>query len=92
MLPDTPRTTDRHDAGHREGDMDLFEIGSARSMRREEAAAQLHALADEMARNNAITLDRDGRRITVAVPDTVELKLEVEIEDDEGELEIEISW
>ena len=33
-----------------------------------------------------------GRRITVRVPDEVDLKIEVEIGDDENELEIELTW
>ena len=72
--------------------MDLFEAGDSRRVSREEAAAVLTSLADELSRNNSITLERDGRRIIVKVPDTVELKVDVEIESDEGELEIELSW
>ena len=72
--------------------MDLFEIDETRRLTREEAAARLHALADVLARNNAIEFERDGRRITVHVPDEVNLKIEVEIGDDERELEIELTW
>jgi amphi-Trp domain-containing protein len=72
-------------------DMDLFEIDETRRLGREEAAARLHALADALARNNAIEFERDGRRITVRVPDEVDLKIEVEI-GDENELEIELTW
>ena len=71
--------------------MDLFEIGEARRLRREEAAARLHALADTLARNNAVEFDRDGRRITVRVPDQVDLKIEVEL-GDLNELEVELTW
>ena len=71
--------------------MDLFEIDDVRRLRREEAAAQLHALADSLARNNAVELVRDGRRITVRVPDEVNLKIEVEL-GDENELEVELTW
>jgi amphi-Trp domain-containing protein len=71
--------------------MDLFAIDQATRLRREEAAERLHALADALARNNAIEFDRDGRRITVRVPDDVELKIEVEL-GDENELEIELTW
>jgi len=70
----------------------LIEIDETRRMRREEAAAKLHALADALARNNSVELQRGGHRITVRVPDEVELKVEVEIGDDEGELEIELTW
>ena len=72
--------------------MDLLEIGETRRLRREEAAARLRALADALARNNAVEFDREGRRITVRVPDEVDLKIEVEIADDESELEIELTW
>lgn len=71
--------------------MDLFETDDRQRMSREDAAARLHAIADVLARNNQIELEKDGRRITVAVPDQVELKVEVEV-GEENELEIEISW
>jgi amphi-Trp domain-containing protein len=71
--------------------MDLFEIDDSQHMRREEAAVRLHALADALARNNVVQFERDGRRITVQVPDEVDLKIEVEL-GDENELEIELTW
>ncbi len=71
--------------------MDLFEIDDTQRMRREDAAARLHALADALARHNAIEFQRAGRRLTVAVPDEVELKIEVEL-GDENEVEIELTW
>jgi amphi-Trp domain-containing protein len=72
--------------------MDLFEIDETHRLSREEAAARLRALADVLARNNEIEFERAGRRITVHVPDEVDLKIEVEIGDDERELEIELTW
>lgn len=72
--------------------MDLFAIDETLRLRREEAAARLHALADALARSNAIEFERNGRRITVHVPDEVNLKIEVEIGDTERELEIELTW
>jgi amphi-Trp domain-containing protein len=81
----TARTPTRGD------DMDLFEIDETRRMSREDAAARLHALADALARNNSVEFERDGRRITVRVPDEVDLKIEVEI-GEENELEIELTW
>ena len=71
--------------------MDLFEIDDTKRLRREEAAARLRDLADALARNNEVAFERDGRRITVDVPDEVNLKIEVEI-GDENELEIELTW
>ena len=71
--------------------MDLFEIDETRRLRREEAAARLRELADALAQNNAVEFEREGRRITVRVPDEVNLKVEVEL-GDENELEIELTW
>jgi amphi-Trp domain-containing protein len=72
--------------------MDLFEVEETGRLRREEAAARLRELADALARNNELAFDRDGRRVTVRVPDEVELSVEFELGADGGELEIEISW
>lgn len=71
--------------------MDLLEIADRHSMSREEAAEVLRALADSLARNNVVEFLRDGHRVTVRVPDRVELKVEVEI-GEENELEIELGW
>jgi len=72
--------------------MDLFEIDEKQHLRREDAAARLHALADALAKHNSIDFERDGRRVTVRVPDEVDLKIEVELDDDGAELEVELSW
>jgi amphi-Trp domain-containing protein len=72
--------------------MDLFDVGETQHVRREEAAARLHALADALARNNSVELEQAGARITVRVPDEVDLKVEVELGDDGNELEIELTW
>jgi len=69
----------------------VFDIDDTQRVRREEAAARLHALADALARNNSVEFQRAGRRSTVRVPDEVNLKIEVEI-GDENELEIELTW
>ncbi|GAA4365696.1 MULTISPECIES: amphi-Trp domain-containing protein [Nocardioides] len=71
--------------------MELFETESEQKMSREDAAKRLHEIADVLARNNQIELEKNGRRITVAVPDEVELSVELEVGED-NELEIEISW
>jgi len=71
--------------------MDLFEIDDTQRLRREEAAERLHALADALARNNSVEFQRAGHRVTVRVPDEVDLKIEVEL-GDENELEIELTW
>jgi amphi-Trp domain-containing protein len=72
--------------------MDLIEIAEKERLSREDAAARLRALADALARNNEVEFERGGMRITVHVPDEVELKLEIEVGDEESELEIELSW
>lgn len=71
--------------------MDLFELDQTQRVSREEAAKRLHALADALARHNSVEFERNGHRITVEVPDEVELSVEVEI-GEENELEIELSW
>lgn len=71
--------------------MDLFEIDDTRRMSREEAAARLRALADVLAKNNSVEFERGGSRITVRIPDEVNVKVEVELGDD-NELEIELTW
>lgn len=70
---------------------DLFEIEDETRMSREAAAAKLRELADALARNNSVEFVRGDRRITVKVPDEVELSVEVEI-GEESELEIELKW
>ncbi len=71
--------------------MELFETDQTQRMRREEAAAKLHALADSLERHNSVEFDKGGKRITVEVPDEVVLKIEVEL-GEENELEIELTW
>ena len=71
--------------------MDLFEIDESRRLSREDAAARLRDLADALAKNNSVEFERGGNRITVRVPDEVNLKVEVEL-GDENELEIELTW
>lgn len=71
--------------------MDLFEIDETQTLKREEAAAKLRALADAIAKNNSVEFEKDGHRITVSIPAEVNLKVEVEL-GDENELEIELTW
>ena len=72
--------------------MDLIEIAETERLSREDAAARLKALAEALASNNEIEFERGGMRITVHVPDEVNLKLEIEVGDEESELEIELTW
>jgi amphi-Trp domain-containing protein len=72
--------------------MEIIEVSEKSTLRREEAAARLHVIADALARNNEIEFERGDLQFTVHVPDEVEFKLELEIGDDERELEIELTW
>jgi amphi-Trp domain-containing protein len=72
--------------------MELFEIEQKETLRREEVAQRLHALADALARHNDIEFDRGGMHFKLKVPDEVHVKVELEIETGETELEIELSW
>jgi amphi-Trp domain-containing protein len=72
--------------------MNLLELEEKRRLRREEAAARLHALADALASNNEVEFERGDLRFTVHVPDEVDFKLEVEIGDEGREIEIELTW
>jgi len=72
--------------------VDIAKLKDKQRLRREEAAARLHEIADELASGNDIVLERDGLRFVVKVPDEIEMKVELEIEDDEREFEIELTW
>ena len=72
--------------------MELVELKEKSMMSREEAAARLHAIADELASNNDFVLERERLRFVARVPDQVNLKVEFEIEDEGSELEIELTW
>ena len=72
--------------------MEIVEITQKDRLRREEAAARLHQIADMLAKQNEVEFERDGIRFNVHVPDEVDLKIELEVETDERELEIELTW
>ena len=72
-------------------DDELLEVEETYTLRREEAAAKLRDLADQLARNNQIEFIRGGTRYTVRVPDQVEMNFEIEI-GESTELEVEIKW
>jgi amphi-Trp domain-containing protein len=72
--------------------MDLVEITQKEQVSREEAAARLRDLADQLARHNDLEFERDGISFKVRVPDEVQLKVEFEVEDDGSELEVELTW
>jgi amphi-Trp domain-containing protein len=72
--------------------MDLIELKEKDTLSREDAAARLHAIADELASGNDIVMERDRLRFVAHVPDEVHLKIEFEMEDDGSEFEIELTW
>jgi amphi-Trp domain-containing protein len=72
--------------------VDLVELKEKTTLTREAAAARLHAIADELASNNDVVIERGDLRFVAHVPDQVHLKVEFEIEDDGTELEIELTW
>lgn len=59
---------------------------------REAAAQRLRELADQLARHNEVSFLREGRRVTVQVPDEVDFELEIEVGSEGNEIEVEISW
>lgn len=69
-----------------------MEHATEERMSREDAAARLRELADELSRHNEVSFTRNGNRFTVDVPDQVNLKLEVELGGDGNEIEVEITW
>ena len=68
--------------------MELMELKEKTTLSREEAAARLHAIADELGSNDDIVIEREHLRFVAHVPDQVHLKVEFEIADDGTELEI----
>jgi amphi-Trp domain-containing protein len=72
--------------------MELMELKEKQTLSREEAAARLRAIADELASGNDIVLQRDSLTFVAKVPSEVQLKIEFEVEDDGSEFEIELTW
>lgn len=70
----------------------LFELDTTMTITREQAAAQLRKIADQLERHNELEFTREGLRYTVDVAAEVTLEIELEVGPDGNELEIEISW
>jgi amphi-Trp domain-containing protein len=70
----------------------LIEHQTEETLRREEAADRLRALADELARQNEVSFMREGTRFTVKVPDQVTFSLEIEVGEEGSEIEVELKW
>jgi amphi-Trp domain-containing protein len=71
---------------------ELIEIEESSTLKREEAADRLRAIADQLSRHNELAWNQGGLKMSAKVPSEVELSVEIEITEDGGELEVEISW
>ena len=58
---------------------ELLEVTEKQTLSREEAAARLRTLADQLSRHNQVEFSREGVRYTAKVPKHVELTVEIEI-------------
>ncbi len=74
------------------GAVELIELEEERRLRREDAAAWLHRLADSLARHNEVEFVKEGLRFRIEVADEVTMEVEVEIDSEERGIEIEITW
>jgi amphi-Trp domain-containing protein len=72
--------------------VELLELQEKTTLSREEAAARMHQIADELASGNDIVMESGAMRFVSRVPDQVKLKVEFEVEDGETEFEIELTW
>ena len=72
--------------------MKLLELETEQTVNREELAAQLRELADQLARHNEISFKREGLQYRVKVPNDINVEVEIEIGDKGTSLEIEMSW
>ena len=74
---DAPSTKSGVDETVRQGsetDVKLLELKEKTALSREEAAARLHAIADELASGNDVVIERMDVRFVAHVPDQVHLK------------------
>lgn len=72
--------------------MDLFEFETTEQLRREDAAARLRQLADQLERHNEVAVRSEGMLVRVKVPDRVTFEFEVELEGEGSEIEVSLSW
>jgi amphi-Trp domain-containing protein len=72
--------------------MELLEIKRKERISREQAAARLRELADQLSRHNDVEFERNGTAFKVRVPDELDLKVELEVGGEGSELEIELTW
>lgn len=67
------------------------EYESERTVTREQAAATLREMADDIA-TGSLLVGEDDESIAVEIPDDVALEIELETEDGERSLELELEW
>jgi amphi-Trp domain-containing protein len=72
--------------------MELIEYVTKDHLRREDAAARLRAVADELSRHNELPFVREGVHYTVDVPDDVVFTLEIEVGKKKSEIEMKVKW
>src|SRR5205085_10311664 len=92
MMRPAPRTPSVDPPEIERRSMELLELKEKTNLPREEAAARLREIADELASGNDIVLQSGQLRFVSRVPDEVQLKVEFEVEDGETEFEIELTW
>ncbi|GAA1706970.1 amphi-Trp domain-containing protein [Propioniferax innocua] len=72
---------------------ELYEHETETMMTREQAAARLRALADQLERHNEVRVNHGDREVSVRVADQVGFEFEVEVEPGgKNEIEVTISW
>lgn len=72
---------------------ELYENETKQTMTREQAAARLREIADQLSRHNEVRVDHGDHQVVVKVADEVALEVELEVEPGkESELEISITW
>lgn len=70
----------------------MIEFEWEQKVKRAEAAALLRELADSLASDGQLKVERAGFELKADIPNELEIGIEVEVEDDETELEIELKW
>jgi len=70
----------------------MIEFEWEQKVKRTEAAALLRELADSLASDGQLKIERAGSELKAEIPNELEIGIEVEVEDDETVLEIELKW
>ena len=70
----------------------MTEFEWEQKLKRKEAAELLRAIAEGLAGDGEVTLERDSWELKLKVPNDLEVEVELEVGDGETELEIELKW